>query len=116
MIAISRKFIVLFFLICVLVGCRKKENPAATEISVSSSPNAVVSQEQAPRSRSGEPEKIDVPLSELTQLVRRYGMEQQKAPKSMNDLVSKGYLTSIPPVPAGKKYVITANLEVQLSP
>jgi hypothetical protein len=53
-------------------------------------------------------------LGELTQTARRYGLEQRQVPKSLQDLVAKGYLPSLPQAPAGKKFAINKNLEVYL--
>ncbi|HEV8542042.1 MAG TPA: hypothetical protein VGR78_06605 [Verrucomicrobiae bacterium] len=53
-------------------------------------------------------------LNELTQAVRRFGAEQQRRPQSLQELVDKGYLSSIPAAPAGKKFVINKNLAVVL--
>lgn len=54
-------------------------------------------------------------LAQLTQLVRRFGMERRQAPKSLNDLVASGYLAGVPTAPAGKQFVIDAkSLQVLL--
>lgn len=58
---------------------------------------------------------IEATLVELTQTVRKYAMEQQKAPKDLQELVDKGYLKQVPQPPAGKKFVLTKKLEVQLA-
>ena len=47
-------------------------------------------------------------LVELTKQVRRYAFEKRKLPENLEDLVSAGYVRSIPPAPAGKKYSIEA--------
>ena len=54
-------------------------------------------------------------LNELTQLVRRYGVEQQRAPKTLDELVANGYLASVPPAPAGKRFAIDKKLQVYLA-
>ena len=59
--------------------------------------------------------KLAAVLAELTQMVRRYGMEQQSAPRSLQDLVAKGYLGEVPQAPPGKKYSINKNLQVYLA-
>jgi len=48
-------------------------------------------------------------LVELTKQVRRYSLEKRKLPQSMEDLVSAGYIRSVPPAPTGKKYAIDAD-------
>jgi hypothetical protein len=54
-------------------------------------------------------------LGELTQLVRRYAMEQRSTPPTLQELVNKGYLTNVPPAPGGKKFAINKKLEVYLA-
>lgn len=54
-------------------------------------------------------------LNDLTQQARKYGMEQQKAPKDLNELVAKGYLSAVPQAPPGKKFEITRKLDVILT-
>ena len=54
-------------------------------------------------------------LGELTQMVRRYGMEHQKVPQSLEDLVTAGYISRLPSAPAGRRFVISRALEVQLT-
>jgi hypothetical protein len=53
-------------------------------------------------------------LERLTQAVRKYAAETRSAPKSLNELVAAGYLAEAPTAPAGKQYVIDAQLRVQL--
>lgn len=47
-----------------------------------------------------------VDLAELTQAVRRFGMERQKAAQNLDEVVAAGYLKRLPVAPAGKKFVI----------
>ncbi len=54
-------------------------------------------------------------LSELTQQVRKYSVEQRQPPASLDDLVARGYLKELPAAPAGKRFVITKNLQVELA-
>jgi hypothetical protein len=54
-------------------------------------------------------------LAELTQTVRKYAAEKQRVPKDLNEVVTAGYLPSIPAAPAGKKYAISKQLEVYLA-
>ncbi|HUS33942.1 MAG TPA: hypothetical protein VM680_01195 [Verrucomicrobiae bacterium] len=53
-------------------------------------------------------------LERLTQAVRKYAAETRLAPKSLNELVAAGYLPEAPTPPAGKQYVIDAQLRVQV--
>ena len=52
---------------------------------------------------------------ELTQVVRKYAAEKQRAPKSLDEIVAAGYLPSTPLAPAGKKFAIDKNLQVYLA-
>lgn len=54
-------------------------------------------------------------LGELTQLVRKYSAEQRQPPANLDDLVAKGYLNEAPAAPAGKRFVITRSLQVELA-
>lgn len=56
-----------------------------------------------------------VDLDHLTQLVRRYAVEQQHVPMNLVDLVSLNYLEAIPAPPPGQKFVIDRkSVEVRL--
>ena len=57
----------------------------------------------------------DARAAELTQIVRKYAAEKQRVPKDFQEIVSAGYLPSIPSAPAGKKFVIDKNLQVQVA-
>ena len=59
--------------------------------------------------------QIAAVLNELTQAVRKCAVEQRRAPKNLEELVANGYLSSIPPAPAGKKFAIDKNLQVYLA-
>lgn len=57
-----------------------------------------------------------VDLGQLTQLVRRYTVEQQQVPKDLLELVARKYLAAIPHPPQGKRFVIDRKLvEVKLA-
>jgi competence protein ComGC len=60
-------------------------------------------------------EEIARVLGELTQWVRKYSVEQRQPPASLDDLLAKGYLKEVPAAPAGKRFVITKNLQVELA-
>ena len=79
-----------------LVGCGKSSPPSA-------------STGAADRAR------IDLALNELTQAVRKYAVEQRRAPLTLDELVTNGYLAAIPSTPAGKKFAINKNLQVYLA-
>jgi hypothetical protein len=54
-------------------------------------------------------------LAELTQAVRKYGAEQRRVPKDLNELVTAGYLPGIPAAPAGKKFALDKQMQVYLA-
>ena len=53
-------------------------------------------------------------ISQLTQVVRKYAVEKQRVPKSLEELVQQGYLQSIPQAPAGQVFAIDKQLQVYL--
>ena len=53
-------------------------------------------------------------LGELTQAVRKYSVERRSVPKNLEELVANGYLAEAPQAPAGKKFIISKELRVQL--
>jgi len=53
-------------------------------------------------------------LGELTQVVRKYSVERRSVPKNLEELVANGYLTRVPQAPAGKRFIISKELQVQL--
>ena len=52
--------------------------------------------------------------AELTQVVRKYAAEKQRAPKGFEEIVAAGYLPSMPVAPGGRKFVIDRSLHVTL--
>ena len=63
----------------------------------------------------GDSAEMTATLGELTQVVRKYGMEKQKVPKDLQELVAAGYLPQVPSAPAGKKFAIDAKMQVYLA-
>lgn len=49
---------------------------------------------------------VDAVLSQLTQAVRKYGFEKRRLPKTVEEVVAAGYVSGMPPAPAGKKFAI----------
>ena len=45
----------------------------------------------------------------MTQALRKYSAEKRRVPKTLNEVVSAGYLKTIPQPPAGKKFAIKAD-------
>jgi membrane-bound lytic murein transglycosylase B len=111
-------------LLALAVGCDKSSPPPPT----AAEPAAPATEPNAPAPASAEPNtepeaasaavdasQIPTLLAELTQVVRRYGAEQRRAPRTLDELVTQGYLTRIPEAPAGKRFAINARLEVILA-
>ena len=59
--------------------------------------------------------QVSAMLSELTQAVRKFGAEQRRVPKTLEEVAAGGYLTRIPAAPSGKKFAIDKNLQVYLA-
>ena len=100
-----------------LAGCRpKQESTPAVSADVPSgvSPNAASGSGAVPTATTA-PDSTAAMLSQLTQAVRRFALEKQQVPKSLDDLVAAGYLNSVPPAPGGKGWAVNKNLEVYLS-
>ncbi len=88
---------------------RSDQGPVAAADSSPSAP--------APGGRAAEAvDEADLPavLAGLTQAARRYGLEQRRAPASLEELVAKGYLARIPEAPGGGRFVIDKQLQVRL--
>jgi|GEM_PF-972282 len=114
-----------------LVGCKKEEAPAPpaptpkTSVSVETmmgqaAPTTAVEgqpkgtapakTETMPAENPGEvtPEKIDVNLANLENVVNGYYADTKRKPSSLEQLVAEHYLPRIPQAPAGKRYVLDA--------
>ena len=112
--------------IFLLGGCGRKsaanlktaadQNNAALETTLAGNPSSTVG--NSPRVvpvTVADSADASTQLAQLTQLVRRFGMERRQAPKSLNDLVAAGYLAGVPAAPPGKQFVIDAkSLQVLL--
>ena len=48
-------------------------------------------------------------------MVRKYGAEQRRVPKTLEELVASNYLSRVPQAPSGKKFAINKNLQVYLA-
>ncbi|MHB8522406.1 MAG: hypothetical protein ACYDH9_16825 [Limisphaerales bacterium] len=99
----ARRFLglcVVAVLLACFAGCGRRQAPSTRD--------------SAEAGKAGE-DSTPAVLAELTQLVRKYGAEQRQAPNSLDDLVTKGYLTSVPPAPNGKRFAINKRLEVYLA-
>jgi hypothetical protein len=101
-------------------GCgRKAEAPiAATETpatqAVAAAESTTAPANAAPVASSDDAAQMAAVLGELTQAVRKYAVEKRQVPRSFDELVTQGYLSRTPQAPAGKAFVITKELQVQL--
>lgn len=86
-------------------GCGRKPSNDAPD----SQPSA-----EAPGVANPNSPAMDQILAELTQAVRKYAMEKQTVPRSLDELVAAGYLRGIPAVPTGKTFGISKDLKVYL--
>jgi competence protein ComGC len=73
-----------------------------------------VAVEPAPQAQPVDPAQLASLLAELTQAVRKYGVDKQRVPKSLDELVAAGYLSQAPVAPAGKRFAISKTLQVEL--
>jgi hypothetical protein len=98
-----RLLVILAFCL-VFTGC----GPQASQKSAPSPDHAEKS------STAAAPEQdLTAVLSELTQALRKFSAEQRRVPKSLDELVSAGYLAQVPAAPPGKAFVIdTRDLKV----
>ncbi len=87
--------VLIAFLVALLVGCGKSTPPSTS-------------------TGAADQTQTDLALNELTQAVRKYAAEQRRAPGTLDELVTKGYLAAIPSAPPGKKFAINKNLQVYL--
>lgn len=74
-------------------------------------PDATPAMEAAPVDTSA----AEAQLPELTQAVRKYAAEKQRAPKSLEEIFAAGYLPAMPAAPAGKTFAIDKKLQVYLA-
>jgi hypothetical protein len=99
-----------------LVGaCSKKEENVESPAAANSSPVVAASPDSPTATAAAETASSDALAAELTQVVRKYAAEKQRAPKSFDELVAAGYLPSAPSAPGGKKFAIDKNLQVYLA-
>jgi hypothetical protein len=115
--------VLLLALLAAAAGCGKPASPSpkppepqAPAVAAPAEPST----ESAPAEPAPPPAVMDeaqiaTAIAELTQAVRKYGVEQRRAPKSLDELVAQGYLSRVPEAPAGKKFAIDKNLAVYLA-
>jgi hypothetical protein len=107
-------------LLATLMGCSKQ--PASSPSPAQPTADGVVPKMESSAAKpvdatatAADEAQIVAVLNELTQAVRKCAVEQRRAPKNLEDLVANGYLSRVPPAPAGKKYTIDKNLQVYLA-
>ena len=96
-----------------LIGCKKAETTNAPV--QPSTIRSAATNDTEPAPAANDPAQLAAAISDLTQQVRKFAVEQRRAPKSLNDLVQSGYLSSIPVAPPGKKFAINKNLQVYVA-
>src|SRR2546421_12992256 len=115
------RFLVICFLAAAFwVGCSKQpaSSPSPSERKIDRAarptdlPAAVARTE--PSAEAPDDAQMAAILGELTQAVRKYSVERRSVPKTLEELVARGYLTRAPQAPAGKEFVINKELQVQL--
>jgi hypothetical protein len=112
--------LLLIGLLAAAAGCgRKAATPtpeAATATDTNTPPAAVTEGSTAVRpSPNDDQAQLAAVLAELTQVVRKYSVEQRQVPKSFDELVAAGYLARVPQAPTGKHFAINKNLQVYLA-
>ena len=103
-------------LLAILIGCGKPPASAPSPPPVApraDSPAAAGAAAAAPTTADEAPSAAV--LNELTQVVRKYGVEQRRVPKNLEELVAGGYLSRVPQAPAGKRFAINKDLQVYLA-
>ena len=104
-----------------LTACGKTTDPAPTETpqpvpSVADAAAATAAPDlSATAGAAIDAATAEAKAAELTQIVRKYAAEKQRAPKSFDEIVAAGYLPSVPEAPAGKTFAIDKNLQVYLA-
>jgi hypothetical protein len=95
-------------------GCGKTDQPASepsAEVAVAAENSAPVPGQPAASPPPLQPVEINTTdltatLDALTQVLRRYCVEQKRIPKSFSEVVAAGYVRSMPAAPAGKKFEV----------
>lgn len=93
------RFSLVWVLLLGLVGCGKKTDtrqlPAPPQPGVT----------QQAQQQAGAPD-LTPTLANLTQALRKYSIENRRVPANLNELVTAGYIASLPSPPPGKKFAI----------
>jgi len=91
-----------------LAGCGDK--PASTDAKDPTPPAAPAGPREPKAADSNAPAGAvadeQALLDHLTQTLRKFSAEKQRVPTQLNELVTAGYLPSLPAAPAGKQFTI----------
>lgn len=131
---------IFWLMACLVVGCHKEnptppsatpnaaENniPGSTAEPTAAAPAANATPASAPATPPEYVPRPAAPLvvttsdpsaatAELTQALRKYSMENRRVPKTVEELISAGYVKALPTPPPGKKFVVDPKrVEVKL--
>ena len=98
-----------------LVGCGKPAAPAPESTPSSTFKVTVpVDTNGATQPITMSEPDISATLTRLTQTLRRFAAENRRVPKSLDELVSAGYLPELPTPPGGKRFVFDEELRVSV--
>jgi PBP1b-binding outer membrane lipoprotein LpoB len=102
-----------------LAGCGKKTETPSPTIATQSVEPAPAGQPQTSNAppASVQPVQADTGplLDQLTWSLRQYCMATHSVPSSLDVVVAAGFITNMPPAPAGKKYsIVPKKLQVIL--
>jgi hypothetical protein len=106
-------------LLAMAAGCGKAPSSPASQPTpspgnaVAATDSAVGADPAAPAVTTDETRTAAL-LAELTQAVRKYGVEKRRVPKTLEELVAGGYLSQVPQPPPGKRFAIDKKLQVNL--
>lgn len=112
-----------FCLLACLAGCGKPNRAAtatpepdaqAAETSGGSEAQRTDAAPEANVAAAASEAELAAVISQLTQVARKYAVEKQRVPKSLEELVQQGYLQSVPQAPAGQVFAIDKQLQVYL--
>jgi len=95
-----------------LAGCSKEPEPISAPLPAETAPAA----NSAPSINVQAAEAdMSATLNRLTQTLRRYAAEHQRAPANLGELVAAGYLPELPGAPPGQRFVFDEQLRVTLA-
>jgi hypothetical protein len=93
-----------------IAGCGKKTGSASQAPADQSAGSSPAVQPPAPNATPVSVQTVQGDtgqmLDQLTQVLRKFSVENRRVPKSLDEVVTAGYLKEIPPAPAGKKFSI----------